>query len=192
MSGRRHIVITMAALAAVAVAATGSVLVLGPGEAAARVSNRGTPAAPNANDRQILEQGGFRREIRVLSARRGAHVARVEKADGTECFATSVRPEQTLLGLVRCDPKFPSERPVLDFSVYGAERGSALRLIRAFGIVTDDVSEVRLLSSSGAVVRTVPVEDNVFSLDEPSLAHTAVQSVVAVDDEGEAVARLGP
>lgn len=191
MTGRRTIVIGLVALAAVASAAVGSTYI-GPGEAEAQVSNRGTPATPNAHDRRILETGGFKNEIHVLKTRMGKHFARVEKADGMDCFATSVRPERTLLGVVLCDPKFPAESPVLDFSVYGAERGTELRLIRALGIVTDDVTEVRLVSASGAVVRTLPVEDNVFSLDEAAVGQTTAHSVVAVNGDGETVARLGP
>jgi hypothetical protein len=191
MSGRRSTAIGLVVLAATASAAVGSTY-LGPAEAEAQVSNRGTPASPNAHDRRILETGAFKNEIHVLKTRMGKHFARVAKADGTDCFATSVRPDRTLLGVVLCDPKFPAQSPVLDFSVYGAERGAELRLIRALGIVSDGVTEVRLVSASGAVVRTLSVEDNVFSLDEPSVVESTVPSVVAVNDNGEVVARLGP
>lgn len=193
MSGRRvHAIVAAAVVVAVGIS-VGSIRHLGAQDAEARVSNHGTTVVPNAHERRLLVFGGYTNEIRLLEPIGGHRFARVEKTDGTECFATSVRPEKTRLGLVRCDPAFPAERPVLDFSVYGADRGAEeLRVIRVLGIAADGVSEVKLLSSSGDVLRTVPVQDNVFALDEPELEGISAHSVVAVDSSGDTVAHLGP
>lgn len=189
---RRGLLVVAAGAGALAVAALGATRYLEPEAAEARVSNTGTPVTPTALDRQILRGGEFKDEIRLLAPAAGQQFARVERTDGTDCFATSVRPDQTRLGHVVCNPKFPAERRVLDFSVFGAERGSEMRVIRVLGIATDTVAEVRLLSPSGTTVRTVPVVDNVYALAEEELEGVTAHAVVAVDEDGEPVERIGP
>jgi hypothetical protein len=187
-----HAIVAAALVVAVGIGVA-STRQLGAGDAEARVSNHGTKVVPNAQERRLLAFGGFKDEIRLLEPSGGHQFARVEKTDGTKCFAASARPEKTRLGVVRCDPAFPTKRPVLDFSVYGADRGAEeLRVISVLGIAADGVSEVKLLSPSGDVLRTVPVQDNVFALDERELEGVSARSVVAVHESGDTVARLGP
>lgn len=191
----RRLVAAGVVLAAVVVAAGVSTFrYFGTEAARATLSNRGTPVPISDHDQRILaSMGGFTGEMYLLRSEAGHDFYRVPKTDGSDCFGASLVGSPVRLGALLCSPDFPAQRPILDFSVFGADKPeTGLHVVSVQGIAADDVAEIRVVSRANEILRTVPVEGNVYALGDPSTLGTAAVSVVAIDRDGNVLFRSGP
>ncbi len=191
--------IGLAALALVAVAATGTVVALAttahgslPGGALARLSNHGRPVATGPGQKTELATLEAT-QASLLAEREGRTFYRLAKPDGGVCFAVNLVPASDHIGNTTC-PLTPTafpvpDRPVLDFSIWESTShvGDDYHLISGQGIAADGVRAVALLDSSGRAIARARVVDNVYTLDVPR--GKVAKAIVAYDDGGEEVFR---
>ena len=127
----------------------------------ARLSNRGGPT--------ISIRGGVApiRSGNVLAVRNGHAFYRLNRTNGTPCYAVGAASEIGTPGSIVC-PRggFPSSgSPLLDLSVYEGARHDQreFSLYRVAGLAADGVARVEFFRPNGTVALTVPVSGNVYA-----------------------------
>jgi hypothetical protein len=133
-----------------------------------RVSNRGTPFSAPVNDRLAnrLQATGLGRALENISllATRGE---RAYYRIGEQCYAVGRASSAKFVpGAIACSPQFPTNRPILDFTVFGSTAGP------------DERPQSQNMAEAS-------VRDNVYSFD-PAPAGNAL-SQVAYSAAGEVV-----
>lgn len=121
---------------------------------------------------------------RLLAIRNNRRFLRIKNTAGSDCYAVA-RPEQERTGRfgMVCSQAFPSEeQPILDSSIFGADRkGEPIHAILVQGFAADGVAAIGLVDGSGTVRARVPVRGNVYYLDRLP-AGRFLTKLVALDE----------
>jgi hypothetical protein len=145
-----------------------------------------TAAAQGNNERPFstLRNRGHAVNARlsVMAVRNGLEFVRSTRGEHRNCFGFA-KHEVTVA--LTCWDDFPSPaHPILDESVFGADRGEPLHVIQLQGFAADGVVEIDATDRDGDVLARTPVTDNVYSLD--AVPPAAVR-IVALDSSGRTV-----
>jgi hypothetical protein len=128
------------------------------------------------------------RAIALVGTRAGISFYRVQRQDGTNCWAAGAAGAAPDVDGAACPAAgesfaFPSrDQPVLDFSEFaGADRANVVP-VRLAGLAADGVAKVGLADASGKIVATTPVANNIYATK--SLPNVVATQVVAFDRNG--------
>lgn len=159
------------------------------------VSNAGTPVNMTQDAEEALERIGVAGSVALLASRGPDAFYRITDSARGTCYGigrSSFSPvtRASRLGVVFCPSQFPSaERPVLNMSVSSEVLGQAPRFTRVEGFAADGVVSVSVTDSSGAIVSTVPITNNVFRLAH--LPDRPMTGLLAFDGGGNIVYSAG-
>lgn len=185
---RRHRRELIAALVAAAIAAPAAAFaddiggLFGFSTQGAPVAAGDTPFTHLSGFAEAMQELAVPSTLQLLATRDGIGFYVARRADGKYCFAVD---SSTHKGL-GCDlgspagAVFPSpQRPIVDFSRFS----HGARLV---GFAADGVAGVSLVDSSGAVIASAPVVDNVYADASPPSGAAGVE---ALDAHGKVVYR---
>jgi hypothetical protein len=160
------------------------------------LSNRGTPVPSTqipAPQLSALEKIGFPAgQLRELASRAGISFYAAKKTDGGYCFAIGLRSQaKPSIDALSCQGgtigSFPSTNdPVADFTALNETAGITYITTLA-GFATDTVSRVGVLDTSGKLLYSTSVEQNVYAADD--VPQTPASAIVAFDDSNTIVYR---
>jgi hypothetical protein len=145
------------------------------------ISNRGR-AVPSRGNRNLFLGHGY--QLFLLGSAGGRAFYRIQLTPHYTCWGSG--PSQTIgkVGTSAC-PALVGAYPLqLHDTVVELRRGARIpRYIRVAGLVVDQAASVALQDPTGATVKSVQVENNLFSIPPP-YPHTFLR-VVALDAQGK-------
>lgn len=159
------------------------------------VNARGTPFPLPATDIRTkrLEAAGYG-AVTLLDTHEGHNFFRIATSGSHDCYGIGKAGAAWPLSDVSCRaaaPYFPSpDEPLLDDSIVGADSSTeSVHFLRVEGFAADGVSAIRVLDSSGKLLSTVPVDENVYDSGPSGVAAGAAR-IEAVDAVGNVLATV--